>query len=249
MSICNRFGKEYKLIAILEYDDESKNKQIDICYLNPGIKDIPKHIEFNDKKIQIILDKNIINHLNDDIILLWDDLDDPLSPMIPVNASLVENQSNSFIIHGEIPENESSLWNLAFKTSDDLKLKSVIIEIYENIPELISSINEETIKYNIENKYDSEILDLEKKEIFYTKLYENYFKTPLLNENIIKICIKKDPESVLKCFKNYPEYKINDENYVKESLKWIKAVDFNPWSVPKEIIQKYLSPMEMFCFL
>ena len=139
-------GKEHKLIAILEYDNESKNKQIDICYLNPGIKDIPKHIEFNDKKIQIILDKNKINHLNDDIILLWDDLDDPLSPMIPVNASLVENQKNSFIIHGEIPENESSLWNLAFKTSDDLKLKSVIIEIYENVPELISSINEETIK-------------------------------------------------------------------------------------------------------
>ena len=41
---------------------------------------------------------------------------------------------------------------------------------------------------------------------------------------------------------------MNDENYVKESLKWLKAVDFNPWSVPKEIIQKYLSPMEMFCF-
>ena len=69
-----------------------------------------------------------------------------------------------------------------------------------------------------------------------------------MNENIIKICIKKDPESVLKCFKNYPEYKTEYENYVKESLKWLKAVDFNPWSVPKEIIQKYLSPMEMFCF-
>ena len=105
------------------------------------------------------------------------------------------------------------------------------------------------LKYNIENKYDSEIFDLEKNEIFYTKLYENYFKTPLLNENIIKICIEKDPESVLKCFRNYPEYKINDENYVKESLKWIKAVDFNPWSVSKEIIQKYLSPMEMFFFV
>ena len=42
--------------------------------------------------------------------------------------------------------------------------------------------------------------------------------------------------------------KINDENYIKESLKWLKAVDFNPWSLSKEIIQKYLSPMEMFCF-